>query len=200
MAGEIGINLEEMMAALTEAGVTIPEGAIGDDFFNNFLSIVEAPEVTGDVAGDVVIDDESIDDPMVAKAIGKKGTGYVDPFAGLDVNSMTENEKVLYNGMKIEQKRSLEREQSLLISHSGLGDKEKSLLKKMGQKGMDIEDLEEAIADFKELNQSKVRTLGGRGVHVPQSKVKVISKDTSPKMPKFGTREYGASLVKNIKK
>ena len=116
-----------------------------------------------------------------------------DPFDGIDVSKMTPTERMFYEYVLSEKKKSQAREISLLIQGSQISIQHKMVLDRMAKDGMSMKSIEKTIEDFKQIEASSARNAG---------RTKIVSKSKSKKtvqakgkIPKPGTREFGEYLA-----
>ena len=115
----------------------------------------------------------------------------------IDRESLDEKGQKLYD-MLMEQKTKYERKEvELVINGAALNPKLTKALEKMADLGASVEEIEAAVADFKELAQSTTRKKG-TGTKVAtfsKSAVKAGESKKKNESPKFGTKAFGAMLA-----
>jgi len=194
------------MAKLDKAALlTILQNSFGEEALSgvdfdeetlNGLILNDEDETTDDETDETTDDDET----NVTEDVTEDETDDEDDTSleNIDVTQLTAGEKMIYDAFMAEKRKSAKNEINSLISTSGVGDKHRTVLKRMAKNGVSISVIRETVEDFKEVENTSNRILGRKRV-VPKSKVKTTSKKQITNAPKIGSREFG-KLLANKKK
>ena len=188
------INKEQLMTLLTNhANGELTEEAIDDNLLNSL--IVEEVEVdeTEDDEDEVETDETEVDDETdVEVEDAEEEDVSLDE---IDVESLSPTEKLLYNAIISERKRSKQREISNIITNANIGVKHKGILERMAKIGVDISEIKKTIDDFKEIEASASRGTS-RGIVTSKSKIKRQTSKAKDNTIKPGTKAFGEFLAK----
>lgn len=206
----VEVNKEAIAEFLsTKLGNTVKPEDLSDDLLAGWVSTVEDEDVEDNK-------EENATDkkPKNPEQSDNKSDGNDDGDTGADENednvdeseidlsalnpeNMSELEKFLYNKLIEQDEEHRVKELNTVINSSGVNDKFKAVLQRMADNGVEIEEIEKTIADFKEIEKSTQRKKGNNTLILPRSKTKgagTSKKDNNA--PKVGTVEFGKFLAK----